>query len=349
MNKDRNIALDVIRFTALLLVVLLHSAGLFYVDPSGGIIDAPQTRAIVSVATIGRAGVPLFVMISGYLLLPMRMTCRQFYSRRFTRVLLPFIFWSVIYAIFESGLLSGGSVTQCLKLVFHIPVNFVTSHLWYVYMLIGLYLLVPVISPWIKQVGKREFSFFLILWLVCSLIPYVHLRFHNILGEATWNHFSSFYYFQGFIGYFIWGAYLKKYGLISLKSSLSLFVIGYTSTIVPLLLGLHYSVNYLVTNTIWDYCSLNLALMSIGLFGIVYHFFNIKQLQGSTFLVDFSKRSYAIYLAHVLLLRITSKYILHYIDSAYVAIPIIMIVVLLTTYLLCRLMSKLPYADKWLG
>lgn len=51
-----------------------------------------QTEPIVDIASIGRTGVPLFVMISGYLLLPMKVSCREFYSRRFSRVLYHFFF-----------------------------------------------------------------------------------------------------------------------------------------------------------------------------------------------------------------------------------------------------------------
>ena len=349
MREDRNYALDVIRSTALLLVVLLHSAGHFYIDQSGRFVVNPDSFAIVSFASLGRAGVPLFVIISGYLLLPIHISTREFFLRRFRRILLPFLFWSIIYAVYESYVWGGGGVTQFIKYVFHIPINFVTAHLWYVYMLIGLYCLAPIISPWIEKVGKKQMLFFLLLWLLCSLSVIIHLQFQNILGEVEWNHYSSIYYFQGFIGYFVFGAYLKKYGMISFHLSLGAFLMGLFITILLIHIGIHLSLEERFFNTFWDYCSFNIALMSLGLFGIIYHWSYYIRFGDKSLVVDFSRRSYAIYLAHIIVLRLTSGYVLQTIDSALLAIPLIIIVVMVLTYLLCRLMSKLPYADKWLG
>ena len=349
MGKDRIYALDAIRFIALLLVVLLHSAGLFYIDQAGAFIVNNQTEAIVDVASIGRAGVPLFVMISGYLLLPVQVSSREFYSRRFTRVLIPFLFWSIVYAVFESYAFSNAGFAQCIKYVLHIPINFVTAHLWYVYMLIGLYLLVPIISPWIEKAGKKEMTFFLTLWLLCTLSTYIYLRFHQILGEVSWNQYSAIYYFQGFIGYFVIGAYFKKYGLISFRSSLFIFAFGYLLTIALIHVGLRLSVEEHVFNTIWNYCSINIALITIGLFGMIYHCSNKTSFHEKSLVVDVSQRSYAIYLAHIIVLRFVSGFIRQIVDSVVLAIPLMIITVLVTTYLLCWLMSKLPYANKWLG
>lgn len=349
MRKDRIYALDAIRFIALLLVVLLHSAGLFYIDHAGVFIVNTQTEAIVDVASIGRAGVPLFVMISGYLLLPMKVSSREFYSRRFARVLIPFLFWSIVYAVFDSLVFSGAGVIQCIKYILHIPINFTTVHLWYIYMLIGLYLLVPIISPWIEKAEKKEITFFLTLWLLCTVSTYIYLRFQQILGEASWNQYSTIYYFQGFVGYFVIGAYFKKYGLISFRLSFSIFAFGYLMTIILMHLGIHFSAGETIFNTIWNYCSFNIALMTVGLFGIIYHCFNKTSFSEKSFVVDVSQRSYAIYLAHIIVLRFVSGFIRQIVDSVVLAIPLMIITVLVTTYLLCWLMSKLPYANKWLG
>ena len=350
MKKNRIYALDTIRFIALLLVVLLHSAGLYYIDQSSGAFMVnTQTEPIVDIASIGRAGVPLFVMISGYLLLPMKVSCREFYSRRFARVLVPFLFWSIVYAVFDSFVFSDAGFVHCIKYILHIPINFTTVHLWYVYMLMGLYLIVPIISPWIEKAGKKEMTFFLLLWLLCTLSTYIYLRFQQILGEASWNHYSTIYYFQGYVGYFVLGAYFKKFGLISYRLSFFIFVFGYLMTVILIHLGIHRSFEESVFNTIWNYCSFNIALVTIGLFGMIYHNSNKMSFREKPLIVDVSQRSYAIYLAHIIVLRGVSRFIRQNVDSALLTIPLMIIIVLVTTYFLCWLMSKLPYANKWLG
>lgn len=349
IDMKRLFALDYIRVIAITLVVLLHSSTLYYINPKGGILINEHTSAIAFVVSLCRAGVPLFVIISGYLLLPMQVSIKQFFSRRFSRVLIPFVFWSIVYALFQGGLFSDGHLMNSVKLLLYIPINFVTTHMWYVYMLLGLYLLVPILSPWIKQAGKKEMSFFLMIWLLASFISYIHLRFQNILGECEWNSTSTFYYFQGFLGYFLMGAYFKKYGVLSLTTSLCVTLIGYLLTVLLFSYGLHVSASDRVLNTIWNYCSFNIVLLSVGLFCLFYNLFNNKKLDNGSLLLDVSKRSYVIYLAHILVLRFVSKYVMSVLDSSLIAIPCIAIVVFLITYIVCRVMSKLPLSEKWLG
>ena len=309
-----------------------------------------HTSAIAFIVSLCRAGVPLFVIISGYLLLPMQVPVKQFFFRRFSRVLIPFVFWSIVYALFQGDLFSGGhNVMNSLRLLFYIPINFVTTHMWYVYMLLGLYLLVPIISPWIKQAGKKEMSFFLLIWMLGTFSSYIHLRFQNILGECEWNSTSTIYYFQGFIGYFLIGAYFKKYGVLSLTSSLCVTLIGYLLTILLFLYGIHTSVSDRVLNTIWNYCSFNIVLLSVGLFCLFYNLFMNKRFEKSSIIMDVSRRSYAIYLAHILVIRLISKSVMSLFDSPLYAIPCLAIVVFLITYLACRIMSMLPLSEKWLG
>ena len=350
MGKDRIYALDAIRFMALFLVVLLHSAGSYFIDQSSGaLVVNTQTEPIVDIASIGRVGVPLFVMISGYLLLPIQISNREFFSRRFSRVIIPLLFWSVVYAVFESFVFSDAGVVQCIKYILHIPINFVTSHLWYVYMLIGLYLLAPIISPWIEKAGKKEMTFFLTLWLLCTLSTYIYLRFQNILGEVSWNQYSTIYYFQGFVGYFVLGTYFKKFGMISFRFAFFIFAFGYLMTIMLMHVGISFLAKEVLFNTIWNYCSFNIALMAVGLFGIIYHCSNKTSFCRKSFVVDVSQRSYGIYLAHIIVLRFVSGFVQNITDSVVLAIPLIIIIVFVTTYLLSWLMSKLPYANKWLG
>lgn len=98
-----------------------------------------------------------------------------------------------------------GFFSQMALNILHIPVNFgcEIGHLWYIYMLIGLYLVTPIISPWLQQASKRELEGYLGLWIITTFLPYIHLVYPEVLGEAFWNDTPLLYYFTGFIGYFI--------------------------------------------------------------------------------------------------------------------------------------------------
>ena len=125
----------------------------------------------------GQKCVPLFVMITGALMLPVREETSIFYKKRITRVFFPFVIWSVIYALFPwfTGLLGldpkiildffayGGDgimrqeFSAALEYIGEIPFNFpITAvHMWYIYLLIGLYLYLPIFSAWVEKASEK--------------------------------------------------------------------------------------------------------------------------------------------------------------------------------------------------
>ena len=118
----------------------------------------------------------------------------------------------MLYAIYQ--FLTGRTdAAGALLGVCRIPVNFGVEigHLWFVYMLLGLYLFAPVVSPWIETASRRAMEGYLALWAFTLCIPYVHLVFPELLGECFWNDTPMLYYFSGFLGYMVLAAYLRRY------------------------------------------------------------------------------------------------------------------------------------------
>jgi len=89
-------------------------------------------------------------------------------------------------------------------------------------MLVGLYLIMPVIGAWLQQASRRDIRLVLYVWGVTLLLPYIKMvapalgytgNYGNmgILGVCDWNSYGTFYYVSGFIGYLILAYYLAKY------------------------------------------------------------------------------------------------------------------------------------------
>ena len=101
-------------------------------------------------------------------------------------------------------------------------------------MLLGIYLVAPVLSPWVESASRRSMERFLALWAISLTIPYIHLVFPEIWGEAFWNSTPMLYYFTGYIGYAVAGAYIKRFHMQpSRRLSLAavvLIVSGYAIT-----------------------------------------------------------------------------------------------------------------------
>lgn len=155
--------LDVVRLVAMFTIVCCHSADPFNFYPGEPPANIDEIKFWgAAYGAFLRPCVPLFVMITGALLLPVRGEISAFYKKRISRVFWPFLIWSVIYNLFPwfTGLLglnpeiildffpySGEeaarqSLNVSLGYIAEMPLNFslLDVHMWYIYLLIGLYL-----------------------------------------------------------------------------------------------------------------------------------------------------------------------------------------------------------------
>ena len=293
-QKNQHIVwLDVVRFIAMFTVVCCHCTDPFNFYPG----TAPNIGEIklwgAIYGSVLRPCVPLFVMITGALLLPVRGDASTFYKKRIPRVFYPFLIWSVLYNLFPwiTGLLglnpqiildffpyAGEEVMQqsfsvSLEYILMIPFNFsiLAVHMWYIYLLIGLYLYLPVFSAWVEKASERAKLMFLLAWGVTLLLPYYYQFVSNYLwGTCSWNSFGMLYAFAGFNGYLLLGHYLKNLEW-SLKKTLAIgipmFAAGYAVTF----LGFRH-ITALTEYTdemlelFFTYCSLNVVMMTIPVF-----------------------------------------------------------------------------------
>ena len=293
-QKNQHIVwLDVVRFIAMFTVVCCHCTDPFNFYPG----TAPNIGEIklwgAIYGSVLRPCVPLFVMITGALLLPVRGDASTFYKKRIPRVFYPFLIWSVLYNLFPwiTGLVglnpqiildffpyAGEEVMQqsfsvSLEYILMIPFNFsiLAVHMWYIYLLIGLYLYLPVFSAWVEKASERAKLMFLLAWGVTLLLPYYYQFVSNYLwGTCSWNSFGMLYAFAGFNGYLLLGHYLKNLEW-SLKKTLAIgipmFAAGYAVTF----LGFRH-ITALPEYTdemlelFFTYCSLNVVMMTIPVF-----------------------------------------------------------------------------------
>ena len=293
-QKNQHIVwLDVVRFIAMFTVVCCHCTDPFNFYPG----TAPNIGEIklwgAIYGSVLRPCVPLFVMITGALLLPVRGDASTFYKKRIPRVFYPFLIWSVLYNLIPwiTGLLglnpqiildffpyAGEEVMQqsfsvSLEYILMIPFNFsiLAVHMWYIYLLIGLYLYLPVFSAWVEKASERAKLMFLLAWGVTLLLPYYYQFVSNYLwGTCSWNSFGMLYAFAGFNGYLLLGHYLKNLEW-SLKKTLAIgipmFAVGYAVTF----LGFRH-ITALPEYTdemlelFFTYCSLNVVMMTIPVF-----------------------------------------------------------------------------------
>lgn len=364
-TDNRVYFLDYLRVVACFMVILVHCIEPFYLG-EGGTVIASRSDAlwVTCIDSLLRIAVPLFVMISSYLLVPVVGSTEQFYYRRVQRVVVPFIIFSLAYALIPAWG-SGGEI-DILSNIKMLTFNFLplSGHLWFVYMMIGVYLIMPIISPWLERVSARGERMFIAIWILATAVPFIRelgleIRgTEGIWGEASWNEFGTLYYISGFIGYVVAADYIRKYvdwGVgKTLAVALPMLALGYAITAIPFYYAIpdsypiHESIDLAVDMELsWSFATLGPALETLAVFLLFRLIKRGGKMYG--FVVHISKRSYGIYLAHMFVL----VPVFGWVNSWGMATPLVMVVsAILTmaiTAIVVEIVSLLPKSKYIIG
>ena len=256
-TDDRYARLDAARWLAAAAVVLLHSAALIVSEPSAYGNGAWLAANLYDSAA--RWCVPVFVMVSGALLLdPSKpQDAKRFYTRRMTRICAPLVFWTLFYLVWRTGLdwWDDGRVDFSFwprKVAQGEPYY----HLWYLYMIVGLYLFAPLVRVLYARSTPRSRT----LWVVGILgLAILDALYRRALGAQpgfflTW--------FLPYLGYFVAGRQIFDGELRVPRPALVLGI-----SVVATALGVHImSSNRTLDTYFYDYFSLTVPFMSLAAF-----------------------------------------------------------------------------------
>lgn len=329
----REIWLDFLRVTACFLVMTVHATEPFYLGGDGTLVLSPADTFWVSVFEgLARCCVPLFVIASGYLQLPLHYSTGEFFRRRAVRIIIPMIIWTLVYA-----LVWGEPVANLKGLLLNF--NYAAGHLWFVYMLLGLYLIMPLLSPWLATVSCRELTVYLGIWALTLLIPFVREgaggmapviyardglpapALFPLWGEASWNPFGLFYYVSGFVGYMLLGVWIRRFmpsGRAVRALGWTIFLLGFIWTcfgfMQRIFTGGYFPVEGSVELAVsWEtaiaFCGLPVALSAFGL-TLAFRSENCEETFFYRHIVlPLSKAGYGMYLMHMLVLASVSAWL----------------------------------------
>ena len=379
--KERIAFVDYVRVVACLMVMLVHASENFYGADASGL--AGNMSMLVNESNrfwvafwdggVSRTAVPLFIIVSSFLLVPMKegTTMTGFYKHRFMRILPPFVFFLLLYTFLP--LLWGGMTwEQSMNDLKLLPFNFpsMAGHLWFMYPLISLYIIIPVISPWLRNASARDERIFIYLFAFTTLLPWLH-RFVSpeLWGECFWNQYSMLWYCSGYIGYLVVAHYIR----VHLKWSFSkrwkigtlLFLIGAAFTAwsfwwkgVPSVL-----IETPMLEWSWEFCTPNVLLATTGLF-LLFSCIGMKQQDSNSpeapvfkapaVITTISKLSFGMYLMHMFFLAPIASWLIGG-DVANPKLPVALCIpaIALLTYLCCivttKLLSYLPGSKYLVG
>ena len=384
-SPSREIWIDWMRVAACLMVMVVHSTEPFYLGGEGSLILTKADAIWVAVLnSLPRAAVALFIFASAYLQFPLHYSTGEFFKKRALRILPPFLFWTIVYA------LVWGEPLQNFKDLL-LNFNYAAGHLWFVYMLIGLYLVMPLLSPWAEKVGKRELQIYLGIWLFTTLIPLIrqwaggpapviygpsgipNAAKYPLWGEASWNTYGVFYYLSGFIGYLLLGLYFRKFvGKLSWGRTLAVavpaflagFAIccgGFLSRVWADSDGVFPIEGPVGLAALWEGPWLN-DTIGVALMTVAWILLFRKIETGGKFfdkvLLPVSKASYGMFLCHMLLLGGVSAWLRTALGTGTEGVlglwttPVQILATALLSFagvaVFCVLVRKIPKAGKWI-
>ena len=359
----RVVFLDWMRVIACFMVMVIHSAEPFYLGGTEPNITSIASRWdmmwITVTECICRVCVPLFVMASAYLLFPVWRPTGEFFRRRLLRVGVPFIVWAAVYVWHAGG--------KWGPMLFNFPDE--GGHLWFVPMLLGLYILMPLLSPWAEKVSERELKGWITVWLFTTTFPFLRRLWGNLYGdpsfgavpylygECPWNMFGAFHYVSGFIGYMLLGFWFRKFvprrsWAKTLAAALPVWLVGVAVIGIPFFsypgkfpFSAPYAAAVRMEMRI-EYCSLGVVLATIAAFTVVrkIHF------DGAFYRLvvrPVSEASYGMYLVHMLVLTPVSAALIPRMTTP-LAIISSAAISYVASALLAIAVRRVPVIGKWI-
>ncbi|EOR96343.1 membrane protein [Arcticibacter svalbardensis MN12-7] len=282
--------------------------------------------------SISRFCVPIFVMLSGALLLPKDTALPDFFKKRLSRLIYPFLFWCTVYIVnyflFHTKNIQTLSANELYtQLVHQIKNQEISYHFWYIYMIIGLYLIIPIMGIWIRKASESALLYILGIWFVGLLLL-------ENLGNGV-----EIYNFIRYSGYLVLGYYLskKEFRFKTSRVALILIVTGILVTILGTYLITVYQGKF--NPFFYGNTTPNIVLFASGVF---LYFKSLKfnpdkKSHISTFI---NRYSYGIYLVHVLVLT-HLKFSWRTIHPL-LGIPLTVISCLLISALIIYVINKIP-------
>lgn len=240
--NEKNMNIEILRVISTLAVILIHTlkSATTVFDDFFKVSDKMFYNMIINNLFWA---VPSFLMITGYLLL------NKSTEIKIDTIIKKYVF-RMIFIIFTFGVLFAWieiifnkkeiNINQIYCSILNVIQGKTWDHLWYIYMLIGLYLIIPIIQVFFKNASKNLIEYSIILlFIFSSMLPMME-NFNICIGIIT--PISSVY-----LLYLLIGAYFKKYKVTISDKKIN-FLLIFSVILICVITWCNYIFNSLLFN-----------------------------------------------------------------------------------------------------
>ena len=337
---------DVLRILATFAVIVLHLSAQHWADTD---VYSRAWQAFNLYDSAVRWAVPIFVMISGALFLSGSQDLKHILKKNVLRLVTAFVFWSALYAVFMVCF-EGCPKSQIAQQFFNGH-----YHMWFLFMIVGLYLIVPFLRPIVRD--EKLLRYFLLLTLIFSfLLPQIAAA----LSLLSWQYCAEFkmltgkfyYHFTlGFVPYFVLGYYLsrREFSLAAKRVIYALGVLGFALTIM--LTSFASRLQGAATELFYGYDSINVLLVCPALFVFAKEHLNFPRMseKGHARIRALSRWSFGAYLVHPLFIE-SFDIFLHFNTlslNAFFSVPLLTLLIGTLSFLVSALLHRIPFVKKY--
>jgi len=336
---------DLLRILCCFSVIIIHNSSQWYSSQ----IRSHEWRICNFYHNITRFGVPIFFMISGALFLEKDISFHIMLNKYIKNLYIKLRFWSFFYSLKEKIIHKND-----YKKTFMIFLNG-NFHLWFLFSIIGLYL----ITPFLKEITKKEklFKIFLVLNIIISIlfpnlltiISYNSKYFYNYLNNII-PRFGLNKFFSSYQMYYIFGFYLNRYNIKTLFRII-IYILGIFITIFTFQITYYISLRKNKKINFFSGSYINVFFASIGVFIFFkQNFNNLKYKKNiKEFLQKLGRLTFGIYVIHPFVIEeLNIRFNMNNLSfEPLYSIPINSLIIFLVSLILVFIIKLIPFINQY--
>lgn len=357
MGKTKRIFYyDVLRAIAIIGIVFCHAAGYFVLTGMG----KPNFFIAAFFDCFRDFSIPIFVMLSGALLLKRKDSLIDFFKKRLSRLLIPFIFWVFISFIYSSIYIKHAfDISHFIDILFAAPGTVGVAY-WFIWMIIVVYVGIFIINRTIEFGNLKIENFDKKFITALTALSVIFILCSQLGVFSSFN--SKLFYFVSFLSYIVIGFFIANNDYVGSKISIDKMII--ITFLVSLGLYSYYIFGFVVPKSISanhfvykGYFNLLILTLSVNIFVLFKYlsktkfFINMEEKNFGKALITISKYSFGIYLCHYIVLNRLKVCLLKYFynQNPLVWIPILVILTVSISLLILIILNRIPYLNKFSG